>query len=65
MTLRAKQTIIAILGVIFLLSLVFVQWVEVNRKQEEAGLSVHRVAVPMKSRPVLHATRPVWIIHLQ
>ncbi|MCA9143947.1 MAG: hydroxylamine oxidoreductase [Planctomycetaceae bacterium] len=50
MSLRAKQIIIAILGFIFLLSLVFVQWVEVTRKQEEAGLTAHHIAVPIKSR---------------
>lgn len=50
MSLRAKQIIIAVLGFIFLLSLVFVQWVEVTRKQEEAGLIAHHVAVPVNSR---------------
>ena len=50
MSLRAKQILISILGFIFLASLVFVQWMEVARKQEEAGLTAHHVAIPIKSR---------------
>ena len=38
MSLRAKRILIAILGTIFLASLLLVQWMEVIRKQEEAGL---------------------------
>ena len=50
MTLRTKQTIIAILASAFLVSLVFVQWMEVARKQEEAGLKSHSIAVPASSK---------------
>jgi hydroxylamine dehydrogenase len=50
MTLRTKQIIIASLGVAFLASLLFVQWMEVARKQEEAGLIPPRIAVPASSR---------------
>ncbi|HVR75646.1 MAG TPA: multiheme c-type cytochrome [Planctomycetota bacterium] len=50
MTLRTKQAIIAVLGGAFLLSLIFVQWMEVARKREEAGLAPPRIAVPSTSR---------------
>ncbi len=39
MSLTLKRFIIGALGALFLLSLVFVQWLEVARKQQEAGLS--------------------------
>ena len=35
MGLKTKQIIVGILGLIFLSSLIFVQWMEVARKQEE------------------------------
>ncbi len=50
MTLKSKQWIIAILGGLFLVSLIFVQWMEVARKREEAGLSSAHVAVPASSK---------------
>ena len=50
MTLRAKQFIIALLGFTFLLSLVFVQWMEVTRKREELGLTKTAISVPDSSR---------------
>ena len=50
MTLTTKRTIIAGLSGVFLLSLVFVQWMEVARKEEEAGLRKPRIAVPDSSR---------------
>lgn len=50
MGLRQKQLIIGLLGFIFLLSLVFVQWMEVARKQQEAGLVAHPVSVPANSK---------------
>jgi len=37
MTLKAKRIVIALLGAAFLVSLLFVQWMEVLRKQEEVG----------------------------
>lgn len=49
MSLKTKQIIIGLLGMLFLLSLVFVQWMEVVRKQQEAGLVAHAVSVPAKS----------------
>lgn len=50
MTLNAKRVVIAILGGAFLLSLLFVQWMEVARKQEEAGLMPAHVVVPAASQ---------------
>jgi hypothetical protein len=50
MSLETKQKIIAALGALFLLSLVLVQWMEVARKQAEAGLIRPHVAVPQSSR---------------
>ena len=50
MNLRAKQILIAILGFVFLGSLLFVQWMEIARKREEAGFDVHHVSIPASSR---------------
>ncbi len=50
MTLETKRLIIAGLGALFLLSLVFVQWMETARKAEEAGLAKPHIAVPASSR---------------
>ncbi len=50
MSLTLKQFIIGLMGLLFLLSLVFVQWLEVTRKQEEAGLKPHAIAVPVTSK---------------
>ncbi len=49
MTNETKKMIIAGLGGIFLLSLVFVQWMEVIRKKEEAGLSDTHISIPAAS----------------
>jgi len=49
MNLKAKQILIALLGLGFLASLLFVQWKEVIRKEEEAGLVAHHVSVPASS----------------
>lgn len=49
MTIRSKQIIIALLSAAFILSLIFVQWMEVARKREEAGVGVRHVAVPATS----------------
>jgi hypothetical protein len=49
MKLETKRYIIGGLGALFLLSLVFVQWMETARKAEEAGLRPPRVAVPASS----------------
>ncbi len=50
MNVRSKQWIIAILGVAFLASLIFVQWIEVLRRQREAGQRPHLVSIPDNSR---------------
>ena len=49
MKLTTKRTIIGLLGMLFLLSLVFVQWMEVARKQEEVGLAAAHISVPASS----------------
>ncbi len=54
MSLRVKQLLIGVLGIIFLASLLFVQAMEVARKREEAGLVVHHVSIPANS------TKCVW-----
>ncbi|MCA9208084.1 MAG: hypothetical protein KDA55_06990, partial [Planctomycetales bacterium] len=50
MTVKTKQIIIGLLGFTFLASLIFVQAMEVARKRQEAGLAVHPVSVPAKSK---------------
>lgn len=50
MTLESKRIIIAVLGVGFLVSLLFVQRMEVARKQEEAGLVPPHIIVPAASQ---------------
>ena len=50
MTLRKKQTLIAVLGAIFLASLLFVQAMEVIRRREESGLGARHIAVPANSK---------------
>ena len=57
MTLNQKYLIIAVLAGVFLLSLVFVQWMEVARRAEEAGVSRARVAVPATSRGCVECHR--------
>lgn len=50
MNLTTKRFVIAALGGLFLLSLVFVQWVEAARRQEEAGTRKPHIAVPASSK---------------
>ena len=50
MGLHTKQTIIAVLSILFLASLILVQWTEVTRKQVELGLVKHQTTVPVSSR---------------
>jgi len=50
MTLVQKKWIIALLGFAFVISLIFVQAMEVARKQEEAGLSTAHIDVPATSK---------------
>ncbi len=49
MTLNNKRTIIAILSGVFLVSLIFVQWMEASRRAAELG-GAHEVAVPASSK---------------
>jgi hypothetical protein len=57
MSLKAKQLIIASLGILFLVSLVFVQWMEVARKQEESGLKAQHVNIPDNSAACIECHR--------
>ncbi len=50
MSLETKRLIIGTLGMLFLLSLIFVQWNEVTRRETEAGLRPHPIAVPASSK---------------
>jgi hypothetical protein len=50
MTLKTKQIVIALMSVVFLASLLLVQYREVTRKRIEAGLEVPHIAVPASSR---------------
>ena len=50
MNLDQKRTVIAVLAFLFLLSLIFVQRMEVVRRAEEAGLAEHSIAVPATSK---------------
>jgi hypothetical protein len=57
MTNRTKQVIIGLLGLTFLGSLVLVQWMEVARKQQEAGIRVHKVSIPANSKACVDCHR--------
>ena len=50
MTIRTKQIIIALLSAAFIISLIFVQWMEVARKREESGVGVRHVSIPTSSK---------------
>ena len=50
MSLKTKQAIIGFLGLLFLASLVLVQWLEVERRRQEAGLTARPVSIPASSR---------------
>lgn len=50
MGLTAKKYIIGILGLIFLASLVIVQWKEVQRKEQEINADVTKVSIPFSSQ---------------
>ncbi len=50
MKLQTKRIVIGLLGFLFLLSLVFVQGMEVLRRRQEAGLSNALTAIPVKSK---------------
>ncbi len=57
MTLKMKRILIAALGGAFLLSLMFVQWMEVARKEQEAGLARPHIAVPASSKACVDCHR--------
>ncbi len=57
MDLNTKRIIIAVLGGVFLISLIFVQWMEVARKREEAGLAPPSISVPAESRECVDCHR--------
>jgi hydroxylamine dehydrogenase len=66
MTIRTKQIIIGLLSAAFIVSLIFVQWMELIRKQEEAGIGVHHVSVPASSKSCVechHKTSPGIVDH--
>jgi len=50
MNLRFKQYVIGLLGILFLASLILVQYLEVLRKREEIGEVAHHIAVPASSK---------------
>ncbi|MFO0756048.1 MAG: multiheme c-type cytochrome [Byssovorax sp.] len=64
MTLNTKRIVIAVLGFAFLLSLLFVQWMEVERKRQEAGLEKAHISVPDNSKECVdcHAKSTAGII---
>jgi len=49
MSLRTKQWIIGALGAAFLVSLIIVQWLEVERRRQEVGLAPRHVSIPQTS----------------
>lgn len=49
MTILTKQIIIVLLSAAFIVSLIFVQWMEVARKREESGARVRHVSIPVSS----------------
>lgn len=66
MTLETKRIVIGSLGALFLVSLVFVQWLETVRRAEEAGLRPARVAAPASSAACVEchqATNPGIVEH--
>ena len=66
MTLNQKRLIIAALAVLFLLSLVVVQFMEVARKYEELGLRPPHIAVPASSKKCVEChqqTSPGIVAH--
>jgi hypothetical protein len=64
MTLKAKRIVIASLSAVFLISLLLVQWMEIVRRREEAGLVRPRVSVAAESRQCVdcHAEKSPGIV---
>ena len=66
MTLETKRYVIAALGALFLVSLVFVQWMETARKQAEAGVRAAHVSVPAASKDCVECheqANPGIVVH--
>jgi hypothetical protein len=66
MRLETKRYIIAALGGLFLLSLIFVQWMEVARKRAEVGLTEPHLTIPASSKQCIEChekTAPGIIDH--
>jgi len=57
MTLNQKRIVILSLAIVFLLSLVIVQYMEVARKHEELGLTPPHIAVPASSKQCVNCHR--------
>lgn len=57
MTLEQKRTILIVLSLLFLVSLIFVQKMEVARRHEEVGLAPASIAVPASSRQCVECHR--------
>jgi hydroxylamine dehydrogenase len=57
MGLKTKQLIVGLLGLIFLSSLIFVQWMEVIRKRQESGIDAHPVSIPVSSKSCVECHR--------
>ncbi len=49
MSIRTKHIIIALMSAAFIVSLIFVQWMEVIRKREESGVGARHVSIPASS----------------
>ncbi len=57
MSLQAKRIVIAVLGAVFLGSLLLAQWMEIVRKQQEAGLIASHPAPPPESEACVDCHR--------
>ncbi len=57
MSLETKRFVIGILGVVFLASLIFVQYMEVTRRRAEAGLDPATISVPSNSKQCVDCHR--------
>ncbi|MBX7104907.1 MAG: hypothetical protein K1X57_12550 [Gemmataceae bacterium] len=59
MSLEFKRLIIGVLGGLFLLSLIFVQWMEVVRKKAESGDGAAHIAIPASSKQCIECHKPI------
>ena len=58
MSLEFKRLIIGLLGGLFLCSLIFVQWMEVARKQAESGEAAAHISIPASSQQCIECHAP-------